>query len=82
MSIQQQRTKQVYDAIREITGNGDSAFRPGDVAGKLRAEGRPLEVWEIRGELSSLEGEGLITFNPESGAWTLAQATAKKQASC
>ncbi len=85
MSIQQQRTKKVYGVILEIlgdSGNGDVTFRPGDVGTKLRAEGQPLDAWEIRGEFSTLESEGLITLDEESGAWTLAQDTAKRQASC
>ncbi len=85
MSIQQQRTKKVYGVILEIlgdSGNGDVTFRPGDVGAKLRAEGQPLDAWEIRGEFSTLESEGLITLEEESGAWTLAQDTAKRRASC
>ncbi len=82
MSIQDQRTKKVYAVIREITGNGEIDFRPGDVETKLRAEDQPLAAWEIRGEFSTLESEGLITCNEESGAWTLAQDTAQKRASC
>jgi len=82
VSIQQQRTKIVYGVILEITGNGDITFQPGDVAAKLRAADQPLEVWEIRGEFSTLEREGLITCNEQSGAWGLAQDTAKRRASC
>lgn len=85
MSIQQQRTKKVYSVILEIladSGNGDVTFRAGDVGTKLRAEGQPLDAWEIRGEFSTLESEGLITLEEQSGAWTLAQDTAKRQASC
>lgn len=64
------------------SGNGDITFRPGDVGTKLRAEGQPLDAWEIRGEFSTLESEGLINLEEESGAWTLAQDTAIRQASC
>ncbi len=81
MSIQQQRTKKVYEAIREIGGDGDIAFQPGDIGMKLRAQGQPLAAWEIRGEFSILETEGLITCNEQSGAWTLVQDTAQRQAS-
>ena len=82
MSIQLQRTKKVYGVILEITGDGDITFQPGDVGMKLRALSQPLEAWEIRGEFSTLESEGLITCNEESGAWSLVQDTAKRQASC
>ena len=69
--------------ILEILGDsGNGEFRPGDVGTKLRAEGQPLDAWEIRGEFSTLESEGLITLEEESGAWTLAQDTAKRRASC
>ena len=82
MSTQQQRTKNVYKTIQEIAGDGEITFRPGDVGTKLRMEGQPLDAWEIRGEFSRLESDGLITCNEQSGAWTLAQDTAKRLASC
>lgn len=85
MSTLAQRAKKVYEAIRDVLSDGDcgdGAFRPGDIDLKLRAQGQPLAAWEIRGEFSALEGEGLITLNEASGAWTVVQDTAKKQASC
>ncbi len=82
MSIQKQQTKQVYDAILEIAEGDSDAFRPGDIAEKLRSQAAPISVWAIRGELSTLEDQGLITCDESSGAWSLTQDAAKKQVSC
>ena len=83
MSIEHKQTKKVYDAIRDhLNDAGANGFQPGDIAAKLRLQGAPIATWAIRGELSSLEAEGLVSLNEKSGAWVLTQDTAKKQASC
>lgn len=78
MSIAQRRTKLVFAVIETLVANGRTEFRHGDIASHLREQGQPLGVWEIRGELSNLEAEGLITANAATGAWQLAPTRARK----
>ena len=46
-------------------------FRPGDVTAHLRASGRPIGAWEVRGELTNLERMGLIVLEEDSATWRL-----------
>ena len=78
MSIDKHRTDQVYAMIQRIVDEGRAEFRPGHIADALRAEGMPLLTWEIRGELSRLQAEGLIQADPKTGAWSLAAAASRK----
>ena len=71
MSIEQRRTKRIFEVIQEIVGAEGKDFRPGDIASVLRERGQPLGAWEIRGQLSILEAEGLIRLVPESGGWQI-----------
>ncbi|HEY5679278.1 MAG TPA: hypothetical protein VIS55_04355 [Pseudomonadales bacterium] len=74
MSIEQRRTKRIFRVIQEIVGAKGRDFRPGDIASVLRERGQPLGAWEIRGQLSILEAEGLIRLVPESGSWEMASS--------
>lgn len=78
MGIDQLRTDQVYAVIEAIVADGQAEFRPGHIAEALRAAGSPMLSWEIRGELSRLEAEGLITADDATGAFALAKAASKK----
>ena len=78
MSIEDRRTKTVYAVIRELVGKGHATFGPGAVTAALRARGEPLDAWEVRGELSILEADGLIELDEESGTWSLAAGVSKK----
>jgi repressor of nif and glnA expression len=72
------RTRLVLDAIEQLIGDGASEVRPGDVAALLREKGQPLGAWEVRYEFSNLEQEGLMTSDPDSGAWHPADGQGRK----
>ena len=69
MSIDKRRTEIVEAVIDEIVENGKATFKPGDVADLLRDKNEPISVWQLRSELSSLEGAGLIDFDSETALW-------------
>ena len=78
LSIDRRRTDTVYAVIQEIVSNGLSRFQPGDVATFLRDQDQPMGTWEIRGEFSNLEAEGLIAVDPATAAWSLANEPTRK----
>jgi repressor of nif and glnA expression len=81
LSIEQRRTKRIFEVIQEIVGAQGHGFRPGDIASVLRERGQPLGAWEIRGQLSILEAEGLIRLEPESGTWEIVSSANQRAAS-
>jgi hypothetical protein len=78
LSIGHRRTKLVFATFEELVGEGRTELRPGDITDRLRQRNQPLSYWEVRGELSNLEAEGLIEVHPDTGAWRLAQQAARK----
>jgi hypothetical protein len=76
----QKRTRLVLDAFEQLIADGVSELRPGNVAALLREKGQPLGAWEVRFEFSSLESEGLIACDPESGAWSLTSGQNRRTA--
>lgn len=77
MSIEQHRTDHVFAVIESLVESGQSTFRPGHIADVMRAAGAPMLNWEIRGELSRLEAAGLITADPQTGAYSVAKSARK-----
>ncbi len=69
LSLARRRTNLVYSVIEKLVAEGHREFRPGDVVGRLRAQNQPMGTWEVRGELSNLEAEGVIELEPGSGVW-------------
>lgn len=78
MSIALRRKKVVLSVIEKLLGDGRTEFRPGDIADYLRERGQPMGVWEIRGELSNLEADGVIENDADSGAWRAAAQRSRK----
>jgi hypothetical protein len=72
LSLAQRRTNLVLSVIEKLVAEGRPAFRPGDLVSRLRAQDQPMGTWEVRGELSNLEAEGVIELEPESGTWRIA----------
>lgn len=66
------RTKIVYDAAVALAGSPGATFRPGDIAAHLRPSETPFGAWEVRGELSNLEGLGLVELDEDTAMWRLA----------
>jgi len=77
LSTDQLRTDQVFTVIESLTDDGQTEFRPGHIADRLRESGQPMLTWEIRGELARLEAAGLISSDEETGAYRLADAARK-----
>ena len=75
MSIQKRQAETTFEIFKTLVGEGKADVRPGDIATVMRNRNSPMGVWEIRGLLSELADQGLITVNPETGAWMLAEAT-------
>jgi hypothetical protein len=78
LSIEHRRTKTVFAAIQKLIEQGAASFRPGGVTSALRDGGQPMGAWEVRGEFSILEAEGLIELDVASGAWSLSEGASKK----
>ena len=76
MSIDQHRTDQIYAVIQKLADQ-IGEFRPGHIADALRESGHPMLTWEIRGELARLEAAGLVSADPETGAYQHAGADRK-----
>ncbi len=77
VSTDQHRTDQVYAVIQSLVEEGTESFRPGHIADALRRAGQPMLAWEIRGELSRLQAEGLITADRETGTYRLTSKVRK-----
>jgi hypothetical protein len=77
LSIDQHRTDQVFAVIETLVEAGTTAFRPGDIAERLRESGHPMLSWEIRGELARLEAAGLVAADDKTGAYQLVKSTRK-----
>jgi hypothetical protein len=78
LSIGHRRTKLVFTTFEELVVEGQSEIRPGDITQRLREKNLPLSYWEVRGELSNLEAEGLIEVRPETGGWQLVGQPVRK----
>lgn len=62
----------VAAVVEKLVAEGRAEFRPGDVVSQLREQNQPMGTWEVRGELSKLEAEGLIENDPDTGVWRVA----------
>ena len=78
MSLENRRTKAIYAVINELVDEGASTFGPGAVTASMRDRGQPVGAWEVRGEFSILEADGLIELDAESGSWSLSASASKK----
>ena len=78
MSIAHRRTETVYGVIKELFESGKASVRPGDVNSVLRERGAPLGTWEVRAEFSTLESEGRICCDEDTGNWHLTENASLK----
>lgn len=63
--------------IQSLLEAGLTEFRPGHIADALREAGKPMLSWEIRTELAQLEAAGLVSADPATGAYRLADSARK-----
>ncbi|MFW6027910.1 MAG: hypothetical protein ACOC9Q_00050 [bacterium] len=78
MSLEQRRTKLVLSVIESLVEDGITEFQPGHIATRLREWNQPLGAWQVRGDLSTLEADGVIENDAETGYWRLAAERARK----
>ncbi|MEQ8861761.1 MAG: hypothetical protein RIC56_24235 [Pseudomonadales bacterium] len=78
MSLDQRRTDLVLAVIENLLADGRTTFRPGDVVARLRERNEPMGTWEVRGELSRLEAEGVLALDPDTAEWRKAKARSRK----
>lgn len=71
LSLAQRRTDLVRAVIEKLVAEGRREFRSGDVVEQLRRQNQPMDTWEVRGEFSNLEADGVIELNPDSAVWQL-----------
>jgi len=74
----QKRTRLVLETVDRLVAEGAARVRPGEVASELREAGQPLGIWEIRYEFSTLEENGLLRNDADSGAWERTGDRARK----
>ena len=72
VSLDKRRIEIISAVIRELTEQGKSDVRPGDVAEKLRTSNSPIGVWQIRADFAQLTDEGFLELEHKSGSWRLA----------
>ena len=62
----------VLRIFKELVAAGVDGVTPGAVGMKLREFGEPMGTWAVRGALTSLESDGEIAIDAQSGTWHLA----------
>ena len=77
MSTQARKTRLILETIQQIVADGQTDFGPGHVADALRKTSSAMLTFEIRGEFSKLEADGLITVDPNTGLYRLAQTASQ-----
>ena len=69
MSTDRKRTETVYAIILELVQGGLEHLRAGNVNDTLRERGQPMGSWEVRGEFTNLQAQGLIELDETTGDW-------------
>jgi hypothetical protein len=64
--------------FNDLVAAGADGVLPGAINTRLRALGEPMGTWEVRGALSTLEAEGEIVIDDETGAWYPADKGTKR----
>ena len=59
----------VLRVFKELVAAGANGVTPGAVAARLRELGEPMGTWAVRGALSTLEADGEIAIDPQTGTW-------------
>jgi repressor of nif and glnA expression len=78
MSVDRKRTETVYAIILELVEGGLQQLRPGNVNSALRERGQPMGTWEVRGEFSILQAQGLIDLDTATGDWHVTENATRK----
>ena len=73
------RVDLVMRVFKELVAAGAKGVSPGAINTRLRELAEPMGTWEVRGALTALEADGEIVVDERSGAWFLADDSAKTQ---
>lgn len=68
MTADRRRIDLVLRVFKDLAA-GVNGVRPGAIGDRLRELGEPMGTWEIRGALSTLEADGEIFVDADTGAW-------------
>ena len=69
MSEARRQTRFVYDGFMELANGRGGVVEVGDIAAYMRERNHPMDAWQIRGELSTLEAMGLVEIDKETAGW-------------
>ncbi len=67
----------VLRVFKELASAAANGISPGAVNTRLRELGEPMGAWEVRGAFTTLETDGAIVIDEQSGAWHLTEGRAK-----
>ena len=65
------RNRQVLEAATRLADEGRENFGAAAIAERLRDEGQPLWLWEIRQALTRLERDGAVGVDAATARWHL-----------
>jgi hypothetical protein len=77
MTTDRRRIDLVFRVFKELVAAGAAGIVPGAINARLRDIGEPMGTWTVRGALSTLEADGEIVVDEQTGAWHLADDCAK-----
>ena len=77
MTTDRRRIDLVLRVFKELVAAGADGVSTGAVNTRLREIGEPMGTWTVRGAFSTLEAEGEIVIDEQTGAWYLADDRAK-----
>jgi len=77
MTTDRRRIDLVLRVFKELVAAGADGVSTGAVNTRLREIGEPMGTWTVRGAFSTLEAEGEIVIDEQTGAWYLANGRAK-----
>jgi len=73
------QTDLILRVFKDLVATGMDRVLPGAINDRLRRLSEPMGTWEVRGALSTLEAEGEIVIDEDTGAWYLADKGDKQQ---
>lgn len=79
MSDDRRQIDLVLRVFKELAAASANGVSTGAVNVRLREIGEPMGTWTVRGAFSTLEAEGEIVIDEQTGAWYLADERAKAQ---
>jgi hypothetical protein len=79
VTADRRRIDLVLRVFNDLVTAGADGVMPGAINERLRTLGEPMGTWEVRGALSTLEAEGEIVIDDNTGAWYPADKGTKRQ---